>query len=391
MPRILRIINRYNIGGPTYNAAYLSKFLPPEYTTTLVGGSPQPHEAHSGFILDQLEVQYIEIPEMGRSVRLLDDLRAFRKICALIRLHQPDIVHTHAAKAGALGRVAARWCGVPVVVHTYHGHVFEGYFTGLKNRLVKWTERLLGRMTTAIIAISPIQKQQITAQHRIVPDWKTHVIPLGFDLSRFSTSQDSKRQTFRTNFGIQDNELAIGIIGRLTAIKQHELFLDAFARVAKTHERVKAFVIGDGERMHELQAMWKTLATQSGIDEERLTFTSWIKSIDVALAGLDIVAMTSINEGTPVSLIEAQAASRPVVTTEVGGVADCVEDGRTGLIVRSHDAEDFAQALNRLIIRPDERAAMGRLGHAHVVERYSYHRLVKDMDELYRQLLDPAR
>lgn len=391
MPRILRIINRYNIGGPTYNAAYLSKFLPPEYTTTLVGGSPQPHEAHSGFILDQLEVQYIEIPEMGRSVRLLDDLRAFRKICALIRLHQPDIVHTHAAKAGALGRVAARWCGVPVVVHTYHGHVFEGYFTGLKNRLVKWTERLLGRMTTAIIAISPIQKQQITAQHRIVPDWKTHVIPLGFDLSRFSTSQDSKRQTFRTNFGIQDIELAIGIIGRLTAIKQHELFLDAFARVAKTHERVKAFVIGDGERMHELQAMWKTLATQSGIDEERLTFTSWIKSIDVALAGLDIVAMTSINEGTPVSLIEAQAASRPVVTTEVGGVADCVEDGRTGLIVRSHDAEDFAQALNRLIIRPDERAAMGRLGHAHVVERYSYHRLVKDMDELYRQLLDPAR
>lgn len=391
MPRILRIINRYNIGGPTYNAAYLSKFLPPEYTTTLVGGSPQPHEAHSGFILDQLEVQYIEIPEMGRSVRLLDDLRAFRQICALIRLHQPDIVHTHAAKAGALGRVAARWCGVPVVVHTYHGHVFEGYFTGLKNRLVKWTERLLGRMTTAIIAISPIQKQQITAQHRIVPDWKTHVIPLGFDLSRFSTSQDSKRQTFRTNFGIQDNELAIGIIGRLTAIKQHELFLDAFARVAKTHERVKAFVIGDGERMHELQAMWKTLATQSGIDEDRLTFTSWIKSIDVALAGLDIVAMTSINEGTPVSLIEAQAASRPVVTTEVGGVADCVEDGRTGLIVRSHDAEDFAQALNRLIIRPDERAAMGRLGHAHVVERYSYHRLVKDMDELYRQLLDPAR
>lgn len=391
MPRILRIINRYNIGGPTYNAAYLSKFLPPEYTTTLVGGSPQPHEAHSGFILDQLEVQYIEIPEMGRSVRLLDDLRAFRKICALIRLHQPDIVHTHAAKAGALGRVAARWCGVPVVVHTYHGHVFEGYFTGLKNRLVKWTERLLGRMTTAIIAISPIQKQQITAQHRIVPEWKTHVIPLGFDLSRFSTSQDTKRQTFRTNFGIQDNELAIGIIGRLTAIKQHELFLDAFARVAKTHERVKAFVIGDGERMHELQAMWKTLATQSGIDEERLTFTSWIKSIDVALAGLDIVAMTSINEGTPVSLIEAQAASRPVVTTEVGGVADCVEDGRTGLIVRSHDAEDFAQALNRLIIRPDERAAMGRLGHAHVVERYSYHRLMKDMDELYRQLLDPAR
>lgn len=391
MPRILRIINRYNIGGPTYNAAYLSKFLPPEYSTTLVGGSPQPHEAHSGFILDQLEVQYIEIPEMGRSVRLLDDLRAFRQICALIRLHQPDIVHTHAAKAGALGRVAARWCGVPVVVHTYHGHVFDGYFTGLKNRLVKWTERLLGRMTTAIIAISPIQKQQITSQHRIVPERKTHVIPLGFDLSRFSASQDIKRQTFRTNFGIQDNELAIGIIGRLTAIKQHELFLDAFARVAKTHERVKAFVIGDGERMHELQAIWKTLATQSGINEERLTFTSWIKSIDVALAGLDIVAMTSINEGTPVSLIEAQAASRPVVTTEVGGVADCVEDGRTGLIVRSHGAEAFAQALDRLIIRPDERAAMGRLGHAHVVERYSYHRLVKDMDELYRQLLDHAR
>ncbi|MEN9639730.1 MAG: hypothetical protein RLZZ262_1599 [Bacteroidota bacterium] len=387
MPRVLRIINRFNIGGPTYNAAYLSRFLPSDYETTLIGGSPQPHEAHSGYILDQLSVHYIEIPEMGRSVRLLDDWRAFRKICKIIRTLRPDIVHTHAAKAGALGRIAARYYGVPVVVHTYHGHVFDGYFTGIKNALVKSIERMLCKLSTAVIAISPIQKEQISIHHKIVPTQKMFVIPLGFDLSRFSTDQSQKRQQFRSTYKLEPETIAIGIIGRLTAIKQHELFLKSFAIVAQRATAVRAFVIGDGERMNELQHMWSELAAVHQIDPKRLVFTSWIKAVDVALAGLDIVAMTSINEGTPVSLIEAQAASKPVVTTAVGGVADCVDDQRTGIVVHSHQPEEFAQALERLVNNSEEREAMGRLGHAFVQDRYSYNRLVKDMDALYRQLL----
>jgi glycosyltransferase involved in cell wall biosynthesis len=387
MPRILRVINRFNIGGPTYNAAYLSKYLPSDYETILVGGSPQAHEAHSGYILDQLGVPYTEIPEMGRRVRLLDDWRAFRKLCAIIRQVQPDIVHTHAAKAGALGRIAARWCGVPVVVHTYHGHVFSGYFTGFKNTLVKSIERMLGRMTTAVIAISPIQRKEISELHGIVPMRKMHVIPLGFDLSRFETDQDTKRAQFRTQYSLQDNQVAVGIIGRLTAIKQHELFLKSFGIAASSQPLLVAFVVGDGERMQELQAMWGSIAAQHGLASDRLQFTSWIKAVDVALAGLDLVAMTSLNEGTPVSLIEAQAACKPVITTDVGGVADCVDDNRSGLIVRSHDPIVFADAMIHLANDGHHRAAMGRLGRTFVTDRYSYVRLVNDVVQLYDELL----
>jgi len=391
MPRVLRIINRYNIGGPTYNAAYLSKYLPADFETLLVGGSPQPHEAHSGYIMDQLGVPYIEINEMGRSIRLLDDWRAFRKLCRLIRNFKPDIVHTHAAKAGALGRIAAKYCGVPVIVHTYHGHVFEGYFTGVKNTLVKVIERLLGKITTAIITISPQQLYQIAEKHRIAPMRKMHVIPLGFDLSRFSKDQDSKRARFRTTYRLDESTVAIGIIGRLTAIKQHELFLEAFALSAVDHSDTRGFVIGDGERMDELQNLWMKLARRFQLEIDRVTFTSWIKEVDWALAGLDIVALTSFNEGTPVSLIEAQASFKPVVTTNVGGITDCVEDNRSGIIVQQNEAQAFAQAINRLVEQPNERQAMGRLGHAFVQDRYSYTRLVRDIEGLYRGLLNHAK
>jgi glycosyltransferase involved in cell wall biosynthesis len=387
MPRILRIINRYNIGGPTYNAAYLSKYLPDAYETVLVGGSPQPHEAHSGYILDQLSMPYREIPEMGRSIKLLDDWRAFRKICRLIREFKPDIVHTHAAKAGALGRIAARYCGVPIIIHTYHGHVFDGYFSGIKSFLVKSIERMLGKISTAIVAISPLQLEQISAKHRIIPSRKMHVIPLGFDLDRFSNKQEEKRQLFRSQYQLKPEEVAIGIIGRLTAIKQHELFLSSFALTAAEHASVRAFVIGDGERMDELKKLWQQIAMEHHLAESRLVFTSWIKEVDTALAGLDIVAMTSINEGTPVSLIEAQAAGKPVVTTNVGGVADCVDDMRSGIIVSNQSPENFAAAMNRLIANPNERQAMGRLGHAFVRERFSYQRLIQDMDTLYKMLI----
>jgi glycosyltransferase involved in cell wall biosynthesis len=391
MPRVLRIINRYNIGGPTYNAAYLSKYLPADFETLLVGGSPQPHEAHSGYIMDQLGVPYIEINEMGRSIRLLDDWRAFRKLCRLISNFKPDIVHTHAAKAGALGRIAAKYCGVPVIVHTYHGHVFEGYFTGVKNTLVKMIERLLGKITTAIITISPQQLYQIAEKHRIAPMRKMHVIPLGFDLSRFSKDQDSKRARFRSTYRLDESTVAIGIIGRLTAIKQHELFLEAFALSAVDHSDTRGFVIGDGERMDELQNLWMKLAGRFQLEIDRVTFTSWIKEVDWALAGLDIVALTSFNEGTPVSLIEAQASFKPVVTTNVGGITDCVEDNRSGIIVQQNEAQAFAQAINRLVEQPNERQAMGRLGHAFVQDRYSYTRLVRDIEGLYRGLLNHAK
>jgi glycosyltransferase involved in cell wall biosynthesis len=242
-------------------------------------------------------------------------------------------------------------------------------------------------MTTAVIAISPIQRKEISELHGIVPMRKMHVIPLGFDLSRFETDQDTKRAQFRTQYGLQDNQVAVGIIGRLTAIKQHELFLKSFGIAASSQPLLVAFVVGDGERMQELQAMWRSIAAQYGLASDRLQFTSWIKAVDVALAGLDLVAMTSLNEGTPVSLIEAQAACKPVITTDVGGVADCVDENRSGLIVRSHDPIVFADAMIHLANDANHRAAMGRLGRTFVTDRYSYVRLVNDVAQLYDDLL----
>jgi glycosyltransferase involved in cell wall biosynthesis len=246
---------------------------------------------------------------------------------------------------------------------------------------------MLGRMTTAVIAISPIQRKEISELHGIVPICKMHVIPLGFDLSRFETDQATKRVHFRTQYSLQENQVAIGIIGRLTAIKQHELFLKSFGIAASSQPLLVAFVVGDGERMQELQAMWRSIAAQHGLASDRLQFTSWIKAVDVALAGLDLVAMTSLNEGTPVSLIEAQAACKPVITTDVGGVADCVDENRSGLIVRSHDPIVFADAMIRLANDAHHRAAMGRLGRTFVTDRYSYVRLVNDVAQLYDDLL----
>ncbi|MFI5164756.1 MAG: glycosyltransferase, partial [Bacteroidia bacterium] len=194
MPKILRIINRFNLGGPTYNAAYLTKYLSPEFETLLVGGMKDDSEESSEFILKNLGVDYKILPGMKRSINPYNDFLVYNEIKKIIHEFKPDIVHTHAAKAGALGRQAAYSCKVPVIVHTFHGHVFHSYFGGLKTSIYKTIERNLAKKTTAIIAISEKQKQELVETHRIVPAEKVHVIPLGFDLDRFQENQDEKRK-----------------------------------------------------------------------------------------------------------------------------------------------------------------------------------------------------
>ena len=221
MPKVLRIINRFNLGGPTYNAAYLTKYLAPEFETLLIGGMKDESEGSSEFILKDLGVDYQVIPEMKRSINPFDDLAAYSRIKKIIQEFKPDIVHTHAAKAGALGRQAAYSCNVPVIVHTYHGHVFHSYFGNFKTAVYKTIERNLAKRSSAIIAISDKQKQELAVEHQIAPAEKIHVIPLGFDLNRFHEGLDEKRKEFRAKYHLQDNEIAIGIIGRLTPVKNH--------------------------------------------------------------------------------------------------------------------------------------------------------------------------
>lgn len=397
MPRVLRILNRLAVGGPVLNATYLTKYLAPDFDTLLVVGEREDHEQNAEHLTTQLGIEYVTIRGMGRSISPTLDFIAYTQLKKLIKKYQPDIVHTHAAKPGAIGRLAASHAKVPVILHTFHGHVFHSYFNSAKTRFFIQLERLMAKRSDAIIAISKQQKKELVEDFRIASDEKIRVIPLGFDLDKFTTSQDVKRTIFRSEFGIGDNEIAIGIIGRLVPIKNHYLFLKALKFILdKTSKKIKAFIIGDGETRNDLQ----NVAIETGIpfttekDNEhpfQLIFTSWRSDVDVINAGLDIVCLTSLNEGTPVSLIEAQAANKPIVSTRVGGIGDIVIEGQTALLSDINDTESFCKNLLDLVENDASRILLGQNSSKHVLNRFSYHRLVSDMSTVYYELLDKKK
>lgn len=393
MPRVLRILNRLIVGGPVLNATYLTKYLSSDFETLLLVGEKQDHEKNADFLVEQLGIEYITIPQMGRSISPFNDFQAYRRLKKIIKDFKPDVVHTHAAKPGALGRLAASECKVPAIVHTYHGHVFHSYFSSLKSKIFINTERFLARKSSAIIAISEAQKKELVCDFKIAPEEKFRVIPLGLDLDKFQEDQEYKRKKFRAEFNLKDDEIAIGIIGRLVPVKNHQLFLKAISHVlSRTNKKIKAFVVGDGET----RAALEVAATQAGIDFSRvndsehhhpLIFTSWRTDIDFINAGLDIVVLTSFNEGTPVSLIEAQAANKPIVSTRVGGIGDIVIEGQTALLADVNDTETFCNHLLHLVEDDELRHKMGANSSHYVIQRYSYQRLMYDMSSLYYELL----
>lgn len=387
--RVLRIINRFNIGGPTYNATFLTAFLGEDYETKLLGGLPDMGESDSLYILENYGVQPHLIEEMVRLPNLKSDRAAYKKLKEIIREFEPDIVHTHASKAGALGRRAARACGVPVVVHTFHGHVFHSYFGKFKTQLFKLIERRLAKRSDAIIAISAIQKHELTAVHGICRPEKVHVIPLGFDLQPFHDKRLSERAQIREKYGIEEDEIAVAIIGRLAPIKNHDMFFDAMEKVlASTKKKIKIFIVGDGSEKTHVEERAAQLNQNNG---PIVCLTSWITDIGSFNAGMDIICLTSRNEGTPVSLIEAQAGGVPVVTTDVGGVRDVVVEGETGYIVDPGDTEQFATRVLFLIENEKKRAEMSQNGWNFVQEKFHYRTLVGNVRQLYQDLLEKKK
>jgi glycosyltransferase involved in cell wall biosynthesis len=392
MPKVLRIINRFNLGGPTYNVAYLTKYLE-GYETLLVGGEKDESEDSSTFITSSLGLEPLIIEEMKRKIDPRQDIAAYKKIKSIINEFKPDIVHTHASKAGTLGRLAAFSCKVPKVVHTFHGHVFHSYFGVASTTFYKNIERYLAKRSDAIIAISEKQKIELSEIHSICKPNKINVIPLGFDLLKFNSNIDIKRADFRTKYEIDEDTICIGIIGRLVPVKNHKLFLEAFNKLAKTtNKKVKAFIIGDGELRDNLFELCKTLSlTYSYINQPdysaHVIFTSWIKEVDQVLAGIDIVALTSFNEGTPVSLIEAQACNKPIVTTNVGGIENVVIPNETALLCQNNDLESFYQALLKIVNDDELRNKMGHKGWIFVKDNFHYTRLCNDIKKLYDSLL----
>ncbi len=392
MPRVLRIINRLNLGGPTFNVALLTKHLSAEYETLLIAGVKQLSEESSDFIVHDLGLTFVLVPEMKRSINPFQDLFAYFKIRKIIREFKPHIVHTHAAKAGTLGRLAAIHEKVPVIVHTFHGHVFHSYFGKWKTKLFIAIERYLAGRTSGIIAISDKQKFELSTTYRITSPSRVRVIPLGFDLSRFQENVEEKRNTFRKKYFVDDDEIAIGIIGRLVPVKNQSVFLRTAANLLKkSGKKLRFFIIGDGEDRNSLLHLCKELQidhTYFPKDRKKatVTFCSWIHEIDVAVSGLDIITLTSLNEGTPVSLIEAQAGNKPIVSTRVGGIENIVIPEETALLVSKFDDREFESTLLRLVEDDDLRMKMSSRGWEVVRDRFHYTRLVSDMENYYDEL-----
>ncbi|TNE55752.1 MAG: glycosyltransferase family 1 protein [Bacteroidetes bacterium] len=389
MPKVLRIINRFNIGGPTYNATFLTRFMSEDFETLLVGGLPEEGESDSLHIPEAYGVRPMILEELQREPNFKSDRAAYNRLKEIIREFEPDIVHTHASKAGALGRKAAFACKVPVVVHTFHGHVFHSYFGKLKTMVFKTIEKRLAKRSSGIIAISNLQKQELTNEYGICASEKVRVIPLGFDLGRFQENREENREVTRKKFGLQEDQVAVAIIGRLAAIKNHAFFLDVIQEVLnRGMKQIKVFIVGDGDMRAEIESRVKELNKRFGAHIE---MTSWIKNIARFNAGMDVICLTSDNEGTPVSLIEAQASNVPVISTNVGGVRDIMLDGETGFVIEKGDLKEYTEKLCLLLENHEIRNAMSQKGWEYVGEKFHYTRLAKDMEEYYYELLKGSR
>ena len=325
-------------------------------------------------------VPLLRIPSLGREVRWLNDVRALWALWRLCRELRPDIVHTHTAKAGTLGRIAAWLARVPVRVHTFHGHVFRGYFGPLRTSFYILIERLLAGITTRIVAISPRQAEELRHYLRLSSE-KVTVVPLGLELGRFAAGDSGgARQRFRERVRAGD-QLVVTMVGRLTAIKNLALALRAFAAVAADVSKLILVLVGGGEEEAALRALAHDLDVA-----DRVRFAGWWDDLEAVYYGSDIIALSSDNEGTPVCLIEALACGRPVIATNVGGVADILGDGSFGVLVPAGDEGAFAAGLRQLV-DPAVRAGFEGRGRASVLARYDVARLVADVEALYDELL----
>jgi glycosyltransferase involved in cell wall biosynthesis len=406
--KVIRIIARLNVGGPAKHVVWLTAGLrSSDCETVLVAGMVPAGEDDMGYFAEEMGVTPLYMRQMSREVSLKDALTVWKLYRLFVR-ERPDIVHTHTAKAGTVGRVAGllyRWLTPAVLlgrprtcrfVHTYHGHIFHSYYGALKTRLFITIERLLARFgTDRIIVISEQQRHEINEQFRVGRANQFAVIPLGLDTRVFANCQE-RRQRFRDELSATEDQVLVGIVGRLTEIKNHELFLRAVAlfkdKQRNSSQRTRFVVIGDGHLRTTLEELARSLDLSKDV-----VFAGTRKDPEFFYPALDVVALTSRNEGTPLTLIEAMLNARPVIATSVGGVVDLL--GKTGATetnyavcdrgvgISADDAEGFAAGLVQLVENAELRVQLGERGRQFAVHNFAKERLLKDITDLYQQLV----
>jgi glycosyltransferase involved in cell wall biosynthesis len=383
--RVLHVIARLNIGGAAIHVVLLTAGLNPErFESLLVSGSENLGE---GSMLDYAlshGVQPIIIPEIVGEFSLGPrELRAMVQLYRLMRQERPHVVHTHTAKAGFIGRLAARLARVPVIVHTFHGLVLHGYYGSVKTHLLRHMERRLACLTDRIIAVSENVKRDLV-NYSVAGAEHIQVIPLGLELEPFLNSA-AFRGAFRRELQLDGVERLVGIVGRIFPIKNHRLFLHAATLVAKEDPAVRFVIVGDGILRSEIERHVHHLGLA-----DRVIFTGWRRDLPHIYADLDVLSVTSNNEGTPVSAIEAMASGCPVVATRVGGLPDLIDEGKTGYLVPPEDAPSVAAAMLRLLHAPEAARRMGQAARARVKDCFTIQRLIRDTEQLYLELLGRA-
>jgi glycosyltransferase involved in cell wall biosynthesis len=395
--RVMRIITRLNVGGPSYQAIFLTQRLQDaEFTSVLLAGNVGPSEGSMEPLAAARGVQFTRVPGLGREISLKSDLPTVYHVYREIRRYRPQLVHTHLAKAGAVGRLAARLARVPAVVHTYHGHVFHGYFSKRKSAVLVRIERALARATDRIVVLGEAQEREILNYGVGRPD-QMRRIPLGLELEPFLNAAQHASE-LRRELGVGADVPLVGIVARLVPIKAHHLFLTAAREVARALPDAQFLIVGDGELRADLELQARELGFRvvchdgntSGeppASGPTVRFLGFRDDLPRIYADLDVAVLCSLNEGLPVTIIEALAAGRPVVSTSVGSVADLVVPGHTGELVPSSRPEALAEAIRAQLDDRERALAMARNGREHVYPRLSVDRLEQDLRGLYRELI----
>ena len=382
--RVLRVIARLNVGGPALHVTYLARGLAERgYETTLVAGDVARGEESMAFVAEHAGVEIVRLPGLSRELAPLRDAVAAIRLARIIRQVRPDVVHTHTAKAGAVGRTAALLSGPrrrPVVVHTFHGHVLRGYFGRVGTLVFRAIETALARATDRLVAVSPEVRDELVALG-VAPAEKFTVVRLGLELERRVAFSGDAAEV-RRRHGIPADAFVVGWFGRMTAVKQTDDLLTTLAALLERDVDALLLLVGDGDDRTRLEER----AHELGVARACL-FLGYQQDVAPWFAISDAVVLTSASEGTPATIIEALAACRPVVATDVGGVSDVVDEGETGFLVPAGDTDALAMRLALLAYDPERRETMGRLGRERALHRYAVERLVDDIDALYRELL----
>ena len=383
--KIIRIITRLNIGGPAQHVIVLSRNMQmARFQTLLISGSCEKNENSMSYLADKMSVRPLFVEEMSRRVNPVKDFQALIKICRIIKKEKPDILHTHTAKAGTLGRLASIFAGNAVRVHTFHGHSLEGYFGKIQSIIFTAIERFLSYFTDRIVVISQTQLEELSGKYRIARKEKFSVIELGLDLDEFFDINENRNGKFRNEHKVDEDELLIGIVARLVDVKNHRFFLDVVKRIENTarEKKYKFIIAGDGELKKDLLRYAENLGIM-----DLVIFTGWYTDMLELYRALDIVVLTSENEGTPVSLIQALAGARPVLSTDAGGVVGVVLNEKNGYVVKKGDIKTYSEKLLDLAGDKEKRIKFGLAGREYVRKKFTTKRLVSDLEKLYTELL----